>query len=198
MRQHAARRPSVAAQPAPGAVTLRLSLPEPAQSLQVSRGGAEWTEVPLRAGEALATLRLPAPYRPGEFRFRYADRDGVVSEPVAWRFEPLSVLRDSAQRLLDPITPFAAHAARRVRGTALNALAVPGSIRPALQAVEWYTDTDRRPRIATIALSEEALLRGELPDTAIDMTASPNARALYLTAILFDGTRTATREVPIR
>lgn len=213
LRAVAARRLTVAAQgPPPGMpnapMLIRVTPPEPARSVQVLREDAQgelWVEVPQRiddprgsAGDPVPTLRLMRPWRAAEMRFRYLDREGVMSEPVAWRFEPAQPMREAAQRALQRQGPFALYQPGRIAPGRLNALPVAAHHRAGLSAIEWHTDAEPQPRTVPVGVSDEAVLAGEVARTTVEFTVPAAARVLFLTATYADGTRSPTAELAIR
>lgn len=185
---------------------LRITPPERWTAVQVQRGAANapWTDVPQRAETAGAaadptpTLRLPRPWRPTELRARYLDREGVVSEPVTFRFEPVAALREAAQRAILRQWPFGNYAPGRVQGNRLNPLPIPAALRPGLVAIEWSTDADPRTRRAEVAVADAAILAGPVPRTTVEFDVGPAARMLVLRGLLADGAMTPRLEMPIR
>ncbi len=213
LREVASRRLTVAAQaPPPGMpnapMLIRVAPPEPARSVQVLREDAQgelWVEVPQRiddprgsAGDPVPTLRLMRPWRAAEMRFRYLDRDGVMSEPVAWRFDPAQPMREAAQRALQRQGPFALYQPGRVAPGRLNALPIAAHHRAGVSAIEWRTDADPQPRMAQVGVSDEAVLAGEVARTTVDFAVPQAARVLILTAVYADGTRSPLAELAIR
>ncbi len=214
VRAVAARRLAVAAlAPPPGMpnapMLVRVTPPEAARSVQYLRthdaGGEVWAEVPQRtddtreaARDPVPTLRLMRPHRAAELRFRYTDRDGVTSEPVTWRFDPVVAMREAAQRALQRSGPFSNYQPGRVAAGRLNALPIAGGLRPGLTAVEWFTDAERSVRTARVAIADEAVLSGEAGRATVEFAAPQSARSLFLTAVYADGTRSPLVELAIR
>jgi hypothetical protein len=210
VREVAARRLSVAAMaPPPGLpdlpVLLRVTPPEAWQAVQVEDGAAGWRAVPQReadtaeaARDPVPTLRLPRPWRAAEFTFRYLDRDGVASAPVAWRFDPVAAMRDAAQRALVRQGPFALYLPGRLTPTRLNPLPIAAPLRPGLTAVEWYTEGDRRIRRAELGLTDAQVLAGNATRAFVEFDVGTTARSLFLRAIFADSTRSDVVELPIR
>jgi hypothetical protein len=206
-RDVAARRLAIAAQaPPPGQpnapILLRITAPEPTTSIQFLRGsdgdGPLWAEVAQRQGDPAPTLRIPRPWRPREMQFRYLDREGVTVEPVTHAFDPATAIREQAQRFLARQGPFGLYAPGRLAGGRLNNFAIPGHLRAGLIAVEWATDTERRPRVVPVGVPDEVLLAGDPPRAVVEFQAPANARLLILTAVYADGSRSSTLELPIR
>lgn len=214
VRDVAARRLAAAAlAPPPGMpnapILVRVTPPEPARSVQFLRGhdaqGELWAEVPQRADDTreaardpVPTLRLMRPHRATEMRFRYADRNGEMSEPVTWHFDPVLAVREAAQRALQRQGPFALYHPGRVAPGRLNALPIAGHFRAGLTAVEWFTDAERQPRSVRVGIADEAVLAGDAGRATVDFAVPPNARSLFLAAIYADGTRSPLTELPIR
>jgi hypothetical protein len=214
VRDVAARRISVAAlAPPPGMpnapILVRVTPPEAARSVQFLRGqdaqGELWAEVPQRtddtreaARDPVPTLRLMRPHRAAEMRFRYADRNGEVSEPVTWRFDPVLAMREAAQRALQRQGPFALYQPGRVAPGRLNALPIAGHFRAGLTAIEWFTDAERQPRSVRVGIADEAVMGGDPGRATVEFAVPPNARSLFLAAIYADGTRSTLTELPIR
>ena len=214
VREVARRQLTVAAlAPPPGMpnapILVRVTPPEPASAVQVLRTrdaqGEVWAHVPQRTDDSneamrdpVPTLRISRPFRPAEMRFRYLDRDGVKSEPVTWRFDPATALRDSAQRAMQRQGPFALYQPGRVAQGRLNALPIPSGFRAGISAIEWFTDVERRPRAVPVGVTDEVVLAGEVPRTQVEFPVPPAARSLFLVAVYADGTRSAVAELPIR
>jgi hypothetical protein len=214
MREIAARRLAATIMaPPPGMpdlpMLLRVTPPEPWRAVQMlERPGTRteaWIAVPQRQDDtaesgrdSVPTLRLGRPWRAREFRFRYLDRDGIASPEVAIRFEPAPAIREAAQRALQRQGPFALYMPGRLANNRLNALPVAAHLRPGLAAVEWFTDAERRPKRADLALSDAAVLAANAPRGLVEFEVPPAARSLFLTAVYADGTRSAVQELPIR
>jgi hypothetical protein len=214
LHEIAERRIAVAAlAPPPGLpnapMLLRITPPEAARAVQFLRthdaAGEVWADIPQRtddtreaARDPVPTLRLMRPFRPAEFRFRYADRDGVVSEPMTWQFDPVPAVRETAQRALQRQGPFAHYQPGHLGANRLNALPIAAQFRPGLSAIEWFTDAERQVRVARIGIPDAAVLSGEPGRTTVEITAPPTARSLFLTAVYADGTRSPLTELAIR
>jgi hypothetical protein len=188
---------------------IRVTPPEAARSVQFLRSrdadGEVWAEIPQRtddtreaARDPVPTLRLMRPFRATEFRFRYTDRDGVVSEPVTWRFDPVPAVRETAQRTLQRQGPFAHYQPGHLGANRLNALPIAPQFRPGLSAIEWFTDVERQVRVARIGIPDAAVLSGEAGRATVELTAPATARSLFLTAVYADGTRSPLTELAIR
>lgn len=188
---------------------VRLTPPEPATAVQVLRAvdvqGEVWAHVPQRtddsnetARDPVPTLRLTRPFRPAEMRFRYLDREGVASEPVVWRFDPVPAMREAAQRAVQRPGPFAFYQPGRVAPGRLNSLPIAGIYRPGLRAVEWFSDAERRPRSVPVGVPDEAVLAAEIPRTLVEFAVPQGARSLFLVAVYADGSRSPLVEMPIR
>jgi hypothetical protein len=206
-RDVAARRISIAAQAPPlgqpnAPILLRITTPEPASSVQFLRGadadGPLWAEVAQRQGEPAPTLRVPRPWRVQEMQFRYLDRDGVISAPLAYAFDPATAIREQAQRTLQRQGPFALYQPGRIAGGRLNNFPIVGHLRAGLIAVEWATDVERRPRVVPVGVPDEVLLAGDPPRIVVEFQVPTNARLLILTAVYADGSRSPTQELAIR
>jgi hypothetical protein len=210
----AERRIAIAAfAPPPGMpnapMLLRVAPPEAARNVQFLRArdaaGEVWADIPQRtddtreaARDPVPTLRLMRPFRATEFRFRYTDRDGVVSEPLTWQFDPVPAVRETAQRTLQRLGPFAHYQPGHVGPNRLNALPIAAQFRAGLSAIEWHTDAERQVRVARIGIPDAAVLSGEAGRTMVEIAAPASARTLFLTAVYADGTRSPPTELAIR
>jgi hypothetical protein len=185
--------PGLSDQPA----LLRLAAPEPTRAVQVRQGGI-WVAVEAGPEDALPTLRLPRPFRPGTIRLRYLDRDGTASAEVAYAFDPAATLRLQARRSLARQGPFALYQPGWLEPGRLNPLPIPGHLRPGLAAIEWRTDAEPVPRRSPVGIGEAELLAGDPARILVDFAVPETARLLVLRAILADGTEGEPAELAIR
>jgi len=210
-REVAQRRLTIAAlAPPPGLpnapILLRVTAPEPATAVQFLRSndaeGEVWANVAQRntaqERDPVPTLRMMRPWRNQEIRFRYLDRDGVASEPVAYAFEPAAAIREATQRQVQRQGLFALYQPGFAAPGRLNSMGIPGNLRAGLIAVEWYTDANRTPRNVPVGVPDEVILAGEVPRTVVEFQAPQGSRTLFLTAIYADGSRSPVLERPIR
>jgi hypothetical protein len=176
---------------------LRLAAPEPARAVQVRRGGG-WVTVEAGPADALPTLRLPRPFRPGTIRLRYLDRDGTASAEIAYGFDPAAELRLQARRSLARQGPFALYQPGWLEAGRLNPLPIPGHLRSGLAAIEWRTDAEPMPRRSPVGVGEAELLAGDPARILVEFAVPETARLLVLRAILADGTEGEPAELAIR
>lgn len=214
VRDLATRRITAAAlAPPPGMpnapILIRITPPEPATGVQYIRGqdsqGDIWADVPQRtadtrdgARDPVPTLRLVRPHVPQEMRFRYLDRDGVLSEPVSWQFDPAQAIREAAQRALARQGPFALYQPGRIAPGRLNPLPIAGHFRAGLIAIEWHTDVERRPRNVPVGVPDEVILAGDVQRAIVEFAVPQGARSLFLAAVFADGSRSPLIEMAIR
>jgi hypothetical protein len=176
-------------------IRVSITVPETAMRVEWQHNDLSWTQLDRDGGGY--SIRLLAPWRPAEFRIRYADAEGVLVDPITWQFDPVQTLRLSALRSLQRLNPFEFYFPVRRNGK-VNDIFISKRVRQGASAIEWFTDTDRRPRSLRIGVSDEQLLLGNVADTSLALDVPTSARTLFLAAILYDGSRTPVRELPIR
>jgi hypothetical protein len=177
------------------AIRISITVPETAMRVEWQHNDLSWTQLHRDGGGY--SMRVLAPWRPTEYRFRYTDAEGVQVDPITWQFDPLQTLRSSALTLLQRSNPFDFYYPVRRSGK-VNDLFVSRRFRHGATAIEWFVDTDRRTRLIRIAVSDEQLLQGNVTDIGVTFDVPASARSLFLAAILYDGSRTPVRELPIR
>jgi hypothetical protein len=176
-------------------IRVSITVPETAMRVEWQHNDLNWNQLDRDGGGY--SIRLLAPWRPTEFRIRYADAEGVLVDPITWQFDPTQTLRLSALRSLQRLNPFEFYFPVRRNGK-VNDIFISKRVRQGASAIEWFTDTDRRPRSLRIGVSDEQLLLGNVADTSLALDVPTSARTLFLAAILYDGSRNPVRELPIR
>ncbi|WP_439596324.1 hypothetical protein [Falsiroseomonas sp.] len=177
---------------------LRLDLPEAAQAVQIRQGEA-WLPLPQEPLDAQPMLRMPRPFQPQGLELRYLDREGRPSEPLAYAFDPVAILRRQAQRALQRQGPFALYQPGWTAPGQLNPLPIAGAFRAGLEAVEWRTDEEATPRLVPVGVPDAALLEGDPPRILVEFATPPEtARLLVLTPIYADGEVGEPVPLPIR